>query len=168
MQRSIFPFTFEVRPDGQQFVLRVEFDPAFFPVVEATKLLERIAHMASLVANDPATKVESLTILTMAETQMPPPAETGPVLERTASSIQEKIASVIAKQPLALAIEGPNDTGLSFAELESCASLLAEHLRSEDPPPRGRVGICLTPTPWIPVAVLRNGSRRKLLCAARP
>lgn len=152
-QRSFFPFTFEVRPDGQQFALRVEFDPDLFPMTEATKLLERVGRVASLVANDPATKVESLTILTMAETQMPPPTETGPVLERTPFSIQEKIASVIAKQPLVLAIEGPNDTGLSFAELESCARLLAEHLHSEDPPPRGRIGICLTPTPWIPVAL---------------
>lgn len=153
VQRSIFPFTFEVRP-GHQFALRVEFDPEFFPSAEAGKLLERVARVASSVVKDPARKVSSLTILTKAENQIPQPKETGPVLEKPGLGIPEKVASVITRQPLLLAIEGPNDSALSFSELDSCARLLAEHLRAEDPSHGGRVGICLTPTPWIPVAML--------------
>jgi non-ribosomal peptide synthetase component F/pimeloyl-ACP methyl ester carboxylesterase len=152
VQRSVFPFTFEVRP-GHQFAFRVEFDPDFFPSVEGAKLLERVARVAGSVVKDPTRKVGSLTILTMAESQIAQPRETGPVLENPTSSIHEKIASVVKRQPLSLAIEGPNDAALSFAELDSCARLLAGHLRDEDPSHAVRIGICLTPTPWIPVAM---------------
>jgi non-ribosomal peptide synthetase component F/pimeloyl-ACP methyl ester carboxylesterase len=153
VQRSIFPFTFEVRT-GVQFAIRVEFDPEFFPSTEAVKLLERVARVTSAVAKDPARKVSSLTILTKAESELPQPKETGPVVERPTASVREKIASVITQQPLALAIEGPNDAALSFAELDSCARLLAGHLRDEDPSHGRRIAICLTPTPWLSVAML--------------
>ena len=153
VQRSVFPFTLEVR-SGHPFVLRVESDPEFFPSAEAAKLLERVANIASSVVKDPGRKVGSLTILTKADSQVPPPKETGRVLEEPATGIQKQIASVIARQPLSLAIEGPNDMALSFADLDLCAKLLAGHLREVDPSHGGRVGICLTPTPWLTVAML--------------
>ena len=153
VQRSIFPFTLEVRP-GHRFSLRVEFDPEFFPSPEAKNLLERVVRVAELVIKDPARKVGSLTILTKAEREIPQPLETGRVLEKPSATIQDMIAAVISRQPLSLAIEGPNDAALSFAELDSCVKLLAAHLRGEDPSHTARVAICLTPTPWLPVAVL--------------
>jgi len=153
VQRSVFPFTFEVR-SGSQFSLRVEFDPQLFPPAEAVKLLERVAFVVGLVLRDPGRKIGDLTILTKAESQKPQPKETGAVLQVPKSSIQEEIALVITRQPLALAIEGPNDAALSFAELDSCARLLAGHLREEDPSHGSRVAICLTPTPWLTVAML--------------
>ena len=153
IQRSIFPFTIEVR-SGQQFELRVEFDPEFFPSLEATNLLERIVRVTESVIKDPAGKVGSLSILTKAETEIPQPKELGRLSEKPSLTLQEKIAAVITRQPLSLAIEGPNDAALSLAELDSCAKLLAAHLRTEDPAHTGRVATCLTPTPWLPVAVL--------------
>jgi non-ribosomal peptide synthetase component F/pimeloyl-ACP methyl ester carboxylesterase len=153
VQRSLFPFTLEVR-SGQQFELRVEFDPNFYPSSEATNLLERIVRVTESVVKDPAGKVGSLTILTRAESEIPQPMEHGRLREKPSLTLQEKITTVITRQPLSLAIEGPNDTALSFAELDSCAKLLAAHLCAEDPAHRGRVATCLTPTPWLPVAML--------------
>jgi hypothetical protein len=57
---------------------------------------------------------------------------------------------VITRQPLSLAIEGRNDAARSFAELDSCAKLLAAHLRTEDSAETGRVAICLTCVPLDP------------------
>jgi non-ribosomal peptide synthetase component F/pimeloyl-ACP methyl ester carboxylesterase len=153
VQRSVFPFTVEVR-SGQQFGLRVEFDPGFYPPSEAANLLERITRVTESVIKDPARKVGSLTILTKAESEIPQPKELGGLREEPSLTLQEKIATVITRQPLSLAIEGPNDSALSFAELDSCAKLLAAHLRRENPGHIGRVAICLTPTPWLPVAML--------------
>ena len=153
VERSIFPFTIEVR-SGQQFGLRVEFDPDFYPSSEGTNLLERIVRVTEAVIKDPARKVGSLSILTKAESEIPQPKEPGRVREKPNLTLQERIATVITRQPLSLAIEGPNDTALSFAELDSCAKLLAAHLRTEDPASAGHVATCLTPTPWLPVAVL--------------
>ena len=152
-QRSNFPFTVEVR-SGQQFRLRIEFDPNFYPSAEATNLLERVVQVTESVIKDPARKVGSLPILTKAEKEIPQLQEIERVPEKPKIPIQEKIATVITRQPLSLAIEGPNDTALSFAELDSCAKLLAAHLRTEDSAHAGHVAICLTPTPWLPVAVL--------------
>ena len=153
VERSIFPFTIEVR-SGQQFGLRVEFDPDFYPSSEGTNLLERIVRVTEAVIKDPARKVGSLSILTKAESEIPQPKELGRVREKPNLTLQERIATVITRQPLSLAIEGPNDTALSFAELDSCAKLLAAHLRAEDPARASHVATCLTPTPWLPVAVL--------------
>ena len=139
---------------GQQFGLRVEFDPDFYPSSEGINLLERIVRVIEAVIIDPARKVSSLSILTKAESEIPQPKEPERVREKSSLTLQEKIATVITQQPLSLAIEGPNDTALSFAELDSCAKLLATHLRTEDPAPVGRVATRLTPTPWLPVAVL--------------
>ena len=153
VQRSIFPFTVEMR-SGQQFGLRVEFDPDFYPSSEATKLLERIARVTESVIKDPVGKVGSLTILTEAESEISQPKEVAGRRERSSLSLQEKIATVITRQPLSLAIEGPSDAALSYAELDSCAKLLAAHLCAEDAARPGRVATCLTPTPWLPVAML--------------
>ena len=153
VERSIFPFTVKVR-SGQQFELRIEFDPDFYPSSEATNLLERVVRVTESVIKDPAGKVGSLTILTKAEGEIPEPNDATRVDKKANLTLEEKIATVITRQPLSLAIEGPNDAALSFAELDSCAKLLAAHLRAEDPAETGRVAICLTPTPWLPVAVL--------------
>jgi hypothetical protein len=60
----------------------------------------------------------SLTVLTEAEGQLPQPAETGPVLENRHGVFRENQFGGYGS-PL-LAIEGPNDAALSFAELDSC------------------------------------------------
>ena len=72
VERSIFPFTVKVR-SGQQFELRIEFDPDFYPSSEATNLLERVVRVTESVIKDPAGKVGSLTILTKAEGEIPEP-----------------------------------------------------------------------------------------------
>ena len=43
---------------------------------------------------------------------------------------------------------------LTFAELDRYATELAEHLRGDLTKEKPRVGICLTVTPWLPVAIL--------------
>jgi hypothetical protein len=56
VERSIFPVPVKVR-SGQQFELRIEFDPDFYPSSEVTNLSERVVRVTESVIKNPAGKV---------------------------------------------------------------------------------------------------------------
>jgi len=150
--RTQFPLTLQVR-DGNRFLLKLETDPALCPPSQAEALLQRITRTIGTILENPAQTVGDLSMLTAAESQsLPPPAPAA--AKRQPESVELQIATIAARQPDALAITGPNDAALSFAELDSHARSLAAWLRHENLADGWNVAVCLTPTPWLPVAVL--------------
>ena len=152
VSHSQFPLTLQVR-DGNRFLLQLETDPALCPPAQAETLLQRVTRTISNILENPAQNVGALSMLTEAESQAlktPSPAPAS----RQAESVELQIAATAARQPETLAITGPNDADLSFAELDSHARSLAAWLRHENLADGWNIAVCLTPTPWLPVAVL--------------
>ncbi len=152
VSRSQFPLTLQVR-DGNRFLLQLESDPALCPPAEAEILLQRMAKALEAILENPTQKVGAISFLTDSENQSfhaapkAAPAENPPSIEKT-------ISATAARQPEALAITGPNEADLTFAELDSHSRSLATWLRNENLADGWNIAVCLTPTPWLPVAVL--------------
>lgn len=149
---SQFPLTFQVR-DGNRFALQIETDPSICPPEEAAALLERLTRTLDAILENPARKLGDISILTETERQTLGPAG-APTTPSAPSSVETTFATVAKTQPDALAVSGPGDGALSFSELDSHATSLAAWLRAENLADGWNIGVCLTPTPWLPVAIL--------------
>jgi len=149
---SQFPLTLQVR-DGNRFLLHLQTDPALCPAAEADVLLQRVAQALQFFADNPARHVGEVSILTESESRS---LETvrKPGTSEVPPSVEKTIAATAARQPDVLAITGPNGADLSFAEVDSHARSLATWLRNENLADGWNIALCLTPTPWLPVAVL--------------
>ena len=152
VSHSQFPLTLQVR-DGNRFLLHLQSDPALCPPAEAEILLQRVARTLQYLVENPTHKVGGVNILTSAEMQFLNPAPKPPPPEKP-QPVEKTIAATAARQPDVLAITGPNGADLSFAELDSHARSLATWLRNENLADGWNIAVCLTPTPWLPVAVL--------------
>lgn len=152
IRRPQFPLTLLAR-DGNRLSLQVESDPAICPPGEAAALLERLVLAIEAILGDPSRKIGNLGILTGAEKEKLSAPETQPPTS-SPEPVEKTFGAIAARQPDSLAISGPENAALSFAEVESHARSLATWLRNESLADGWNIAICLTPTPWLPVAIL--------------
>lgn len=151
-RRSLPPLTLEVR-DGNRFSLELE-DGEFLSKDDAGRLLARIALVLETFAETPSRRLSEVRILSDAEWDAFKEAESAGAPPRSGLRIEEQIAATVAVQPDANAVEGPDDGALTYAEVDSHANSLAAWLSNENLSEGWNIGVCLTPTPWLPVAVL--------------
>lgn len=151
-QRSFFPLTFEVR-DGSRFALDVQYSDAL-PQAEAEQLLSRVRTVLDVFLETPNKRLSEIRLLADEEWQAFKDSETPRKSGDAPKLIEAQIADIIALHADALAVEGPNDGALTYSEVDSHSGSLAAWLRNENIADGWTIGVCLTPTPWLPVAVL--------------
>jgi len=146
-----FPLSIEWRA-GLHLALTLNFDQSFMPRQEADRLSRRIMQAIFAFIQDPGKKLPALPLLLPEEEHF---------IERSAKPrprrplpVEKSIAATAAAQPEAVAIEGPGEAQLTFSELDSHATILASYLRKEHLADGWNIAVCLTPSPWMPVALL--------------
>ncbi len=149
-QQSFFPLTFEVR-DGSRFALDLQYSDAL-PRGEAEQLLARIRGVLDFFET-PNKRLSEIRLLDNEQWQLFKDSET-PRKAEPALSIEKQIAEAVILHAETLAVEGPSDGALTYGELDSHATSSPPRLRHENLAEGWTVGVCLTPTPWLPVAVL--------------
>lgn len=152
-EQSAFPLYCEVR-DGDRMGLRVEFDPARYPTAEVEKILNRTVRILETLPEDQTRRLSSLSVLSESERTVFSETSKGSSLKTPKIRIEEDIADVALANPDADAVQGPGEAGLSYADIVSYAGSLAAHLRTQNLAEGWNIAICLTPTPWLPVALL--------------
>lgn len=151
--RSQFPLTLQVR-DGNRFAIQLETDPSLCPQEEAAALMERLTGTLTALLENPGGTPGEISILTESERPTFGIAAPAPRQSPPPSPVEVAFAAIAKNQPDALAVTGPGEGALSFSELDSHANSLASWLRAENLADGWNIGVCLTPTPWLPVAVL--------------
>ncbi len=149
-RRPSFPLNLEAR-DGIRLALRLEYTQ--LSSSEAEKLLTRVTTLLDDFLGGPTRRLSELRILSDAEFHAAKKWETstpGP----TVPSLEEQIAATISRHPEAPAAEGPGESVLTFAELDSHANSLAAWLRHENIADGWNIAVCLNQTAWLPVAIL--------------
>ncbi len=150
--RSLPPLTLEVR-DGNRFSLELEHGE-FLSKDDAERLLDRVVRVLETFIETPNRRLSEVRILSEPEWDAFKESESAGSPPRSGLRIEEQIAATVALQPDVNAVEGPNDGVLTYGEVDSHANSLAAWLRNENLAEGWNIGVCLTPTPWLPVAVL--------------
>jgi pimeloyl-ACP methyl ester carboxylesterase len=70
------------------------------------------------------------------------------------ASIQDIIADTASEQSSAIAVSDASGASLTYKEVHDYALLLAAYLRNENLGQGWTIGICLSPSLWLPVAIL--------------
>ena len=138
------PLTLEVR-DGARIELRLR--SSMLPPAETAHLLAQLERLLTLVAEDPSSRCDEISF-NSGEPAFPPKEVSA------ADPLSDRIAKVAAKVPDLQAIEDSNGATLTFREVDDYANLLAAHLLSVGLGEGWTAGVCLTPSPWVPVALL--------------
>lgn len=149
-RRTAFPLNLEGR-DGIRIALRLE--STQLPALEAEKLLNRVTTLLDDFLGGPTRRLSELRILSDTEFNAAKKWETS-TSAPSVPSLEEQIAATISRQPDATAAEGPGESVLTFAELDSHANSLAAWLRHENIADGWNIAVCLNQTAWLPVAVL--------------
>jgi len=144
--QPLHPLELEVR-DGPRYGLRLRSEALPAPV--SAKLLSWIEGLAAAILADPDAPCGSFAFGTA---EQPAPklkaSAVPPVPVHTAAS------DMAADLPLAVVVEDLTGAALTAAEVEAHATLFAGHLAKENLAGGWAAGVCLTPSPWVPVAIL--------------
>jgi len=149
-RRPAFPLNLEAR-DGIRIALRLEY--TLLPASEAEKLLSRVTHLLDDFLGGSTRRLSELRILSDTEFDAAKKWETT-APDPAVPSLEEQIAAAISRHPDATAAEGPGESALTFAELDSHANSLAAWLRHENIADGWNIAVCLNQTAWLPVAIL--------------
>ncbi len=116
---------------------------------ETSRLLGRLEALLSQFLENPEISLGQLEI---------PGTSQPDVLSSTPSedpkSIQEVIAEAVVETPDAVAIEDASGAILTYREVHDYALLVAAYLQNENLGQGWTIAFCLTPSPWVPVAML--------------
>ena len=151
-RRPLLPLSLEAR-DGNRLALRLEYDTSALPAGEAEKLLSRLTDVLDDFLGGPSRRLSELRVLTDAEWDALKKFDAA-VPPRDVPPLAEQIAATAARHPDVVAAEGPGESVMTFAELDSHGTSLASWLRQENIADGWHVALCLTQTAWLPVAVL--------------
>jgi non-ribosomal peptide synthetase component F/pimeloyl-ACP methyl ester carboxylesterase len=151
-ERLPFPFLFELR-EGDKLTLRIESRET--PASEMRRLLERTANVLDEFVTNPAKTLKEIDVLFAAEREAISLYATTAASRVPKIRIEEDITDFALSHGSAIAVEGPDEgAALSYADMASYAGSLAEHLRKAGLAEGWNIATCLTPTQWIPVAIL--------------
>lgn len=145
LSQPLHPLELEIR-DGPRLHLHLS---SRLPAAETSRLLSRLESLVHHVLKHPDLPLGELEISGAAKPDAPlssAPEEPKPV--------QDTIAEVAKESPDAVAVEDASGAILSFREVHDYALLVAAYLQKENLGQGWTVAFCLTPSPWIPVAML--------------
>ncbi|MEX1118990.1 MAG: AMP-binding protein, partial [Terrimicrobiaceae bacterium] len=146
LSQPLHPLELEVR-DGPRLNLRLS--SASLSTTETTRLLSRLESLVHQFLDHPDATLGQLEVpgATTPEPLATTPPPDPPALEHT-------IAGAARENPDAVAIEDASGAILTFREVHDYALLVAAYLQQENLGEGWTVAFCLTPSPWIPVAML--------------
>lgn len=146
LSQPLHPLELEVR-DGPRLNLRLS--SANLSGSETSRLLTRLESLIHQFLDHPEAPLGQLGIsgATAPDVLSSSPPE-DPV------SIQQAVAEVALESPDAVAIEDASGAILTFREVHDYALLVAAYLQHENLGQGWTIAFCLTPSPWIPVAML--------------
>lgn len=147
----VAPLVIEVK-NAVRFSIELHFDQAVYPIDEAGKLFDRYFQVLNAVIADPGTKIKDLPILLEGEGAKIPGGNGH--TPSAAKRVEERFVEIAARQANDLAVQGDGETGLTFSEVRDHAQALAGYLKQENVSEGWMIGICLLPTPWVPVATI--------------
>ena len=144
--QPVHPLELEVR-DGPRLSLRLR--SASLPAAETTRLLSWLEALLDAFVSAPETILEEIAL-----PGTPTTADQDGGTTPQPAPIEAIIADAAAAHPDLHAVEDPGGAALTFREVDEYAGLLAAHLRGTDLGDGWMTAICLTPSPWVPVALL--------------
>ncbi|EWC59380.1 Siderophore biosynthesis non-ribosomal peptide synthetase module [Actinokineospora spheciospongiae] len=160
-----YPVTLIVVP-GDSLRLRLDHRRDVLDPTAARTFLDRVAAVLDRVATDPDRPLAELDLLLPGEPRPAPPAEPAPVRE----SLVDLFAAQVRAHPHARALTCGDDH-LTYAELDRRANGLASRLIADGAGPGTLVGVSLTPSFELVVAllaVLKTGAAYLPLDPAHP
>jgi amino acid adenylation domain-containing protein/non-ribosomal peptide synthase protein (TIGR01720 family) len=148
-----YPLTVGVGP-GPRLALCFSYDRSRFDAAAIAHLLGEYRQLLERIAANPAERLDAVAQPDPAARRRPK-VEATPLQVRPASTqlIHEQVAAQAARTPEAPAILGGEER-LTYAELEARANRLAHALLRIGVGPEALVGVCLSRSPDIAVAVL--------------
>jgi non-ribosomal peptide synthetase component F len=143
---AIHPLELEGR-EGARLSLRLR--SASLPPAEVSRLLNAVEEILATLIASPQTALRAIALPDNPAT----PTRDGEPSVRPVE-IQNLIADTANASPHLHAVEDADGAALTFREVDDYATLLASHLQSENLGEGWTVSVCLTPSPWVPVALL--------------
>lgn len=145
------PLTLEIRNAGR-FSIDLHFDQVLYSAEEAGRLFDRYLQVLDTITGSPETLLKDLPVLLEGEGS--PIAGANGHTPSAAKRIEERFLEVAGKHANDLAVQGEDESGLTYSEVRDHARSLAGYLRQENIAEGWMIAICLMPTPWVPVATL--------------
>jgi pimeloyl-ACP methyl ester carboxylesterase len=145
LSQPLHPLELEIR-DGPRLHLHLS---SRLPAAETPLLLSRLESLIHQVLNNQDLPLGELEISGTAKPEVPLSS-----ISDDPKPVQDAIAEVAKETPDAVAIEDASGAILSFREVHDYALLVAAYLQKENLGQGWTVACCLTPSPWIPVALL--------------
>jgi len=134
--------------------LRLSYDGAATREEDAERVFEAFVAALEGITQQTDRKVADLDLLSAKETRAILAAGNFPAASLPSDErIEERFARMAEETPEAPAT-GMGDEVLSYQELNEYSAQLGDHLQGLLSKERPRLGICMTTTPWLPVAIL--------------
>lgn len=157
-RRAQVPFHLEAR-DGNRILLRFEFDTARLSPADGEKMLSRLTNLLDDFLGGPTRRLSDLRLLDDSEWDALRKIEATPP-ETEAPDLEAQFSAAVATNPEGIAVAGPGEAVMSYAELDVLATSLAAWLRHEKIADGWNIALCLNQTAWLPVTlwgILRAG-----------
>lgn len=148
-----FLLQFSLRDDPPRAELRLSYDTAQTSERDAERVFHGFLQAIDSLLDDPSRRLAELEILPKAEVQAILESANALVEPPEPERLEEVVATFAGQHPDQTAVS-MGEESLTYGELQQYAGELAAHLQGELTKEKPRVGICLTVTPWLPVAIL--------------
>lgn len=146
----VAPITLKVH-DAVRILIELHYDQSVLAEDDAVKMFQRLQQVLDVFTKDSAQKLKDLPVLVEGEeatfassTGHPPVA---------GKRVEERFLEVAGRHQNEIAV-GEGETALTYGEVRDHARSLAGYLRQENIAEGWMIAICLTPSPWVPVATL--------------
>ncbi len=153
-QAAQFDLTLMLAETGDGLTATFQYSPDLFAATTIDRLAAQFTELLHNIVADPTQPITRLALLPPDEREWllhhgNPPTDLHPAV----ACLHEQVAAQTARTPTAVALSHRQGT-LSYAELSCRAYQLAHYLRRYGVGPEVRVGVCLTRTPDLIVALL--------------
>jgi amino acid adenylation domain-containing protein len=148
-----FDLSLHLERSGDAVTGHLTYRTDLYAAETARLLVDRLAHLVSLMADAPGTPLACLDVTTPAERARRAQLTTSPGAANENRLLHSRIESVADRSPNAVAVRAVDGT-LTYAELEAGANRVAWHLRDSGVGPGDLVGVCLPRTSDLVVVLL--------------
>ncbi|MET0397113.1 MAG: amino acid adenylation domain-containing protein [Longimicrobiaceae bacterium] len=148
-----FDLEVELREEPEGLRGALEYAVDLFDRATAERMAAHFQALLRGIAAAPDSRISEIPLLDGAERRLLLEEWSGTALELPAECVHERFARQAERTPDAPAVLCGADR-VSYGELERRSRVLARHLRARGIGPEARVGICMDPSPQLPVAVL--------------
>ncbi|MCP4669401.1 MAG: AMP-binding protein, partial [Deltaproteobacteria bacterium] len=141
--------------DGDELVGGLEYNADLFDATTIRRLAGQLRNLLAALVTAPERRLPQLALLSDAEAHqlLREWNDSPPLAADDGATLHALIEAQAARTPEAVALVGGREQ-LSYRELNARANRLAHHLRALGVGPEARVGVCMTRTPAMVVAVV--------------